>query len=139
VDDRTTMPSESVCQVARSWVDVGSLHTRLFIIFVIFTASVRNILVTPSYMLQSNALRFVSDSEMCLCMYVHCPASNRIVIVGNPFAAAQSVYRTVSVRQKLLTGIFCTVVLKLKLEFAQGHWNSVILKNLTVFMVQNEE
>jgi hypothetical protein len=24
------MSSESVCQVARSWVDVGSLHTRLF-------------------------------------------------------------------------------------------------------------
>jgi hypothetical protein len=25
------MSSESVCQVARSWVDVGSFHTRLFI------------------------------------------------------------------------------------------------------------
>ena len=24
------MPSESVCQVARIWVDVGSFHTRLF-------------------------------------------------------------------------------------------------------------
>jgi len=24
------MYSESVCQVARSWVDVGSFHTRLF-------------------------------------------------------------------------------------------------------------
>jgi hypothetical protein len=24
------MSSESVCQVARSWVDVGSFHTRLF-------------------------------------------------------------------------------------------------------------
>jgi hypothetical protein len=24
------MSSESVCQVARSWVDVGSIHTRLF-------------------------------------------------------------------------------------------------------------
>jgi hypothetical protein len=28
VDGRTTMSSESVCQVARSWVDVGSFHTR---------------------------------------------------------------------------------------------------------------
>jgi hypothetical protein len=30
------MSSESVCQVARSWVDVGSFHKRLFIIFMIF-------------------------------------------------------------------------------------------------------
>jgi hypothetical protein len=29
------MSSESVCQVARSWVDVGSSNTRLFIIFMI--------------------------------------------------------------------------------------------------------
>jgi hypothetical protein len=43
------MASESVCQVARSWADVGSFHTRLFIIFMIFTASVRNILDIPSY------------------------------------------------------------------------------------------
>ena len=27
---RTTISSESVCQVARSWVDVGSFHTLLF-------------------------------------------------------------------------------------------------------------
>jgi hypothetical protein len=26
----TTMSRESVCQVARSWVDVDSFHTRLF-------------------------------------------------------------------------------------------------------------
>jgi hypothetical protein len=38
------MYSESVCQVARSWVDVGSFHTRLVVRFMIFTASVRNIL-----------------------------------------------------------------------------------------------
>jgi hypothetical protein len=43
------MSSESVCQVARSWVDVGSFHTRLVVSFMIFTASVRNILDTPSY------------------------------------------------------------------------------------------
>jgi hypothetical protein len=38
------MSSESMCQVARSWVDVGGFPTRLFIIFIIFTSSVRNIL-----------------------------------------------------------------------------------------------
>jgi hypothetical protein len=44
------MSSESVCQVARSWVQVGSFHTRLLIVarFMIFTASVWNILDTPS-------------------------------------------------------------------------------------------
>jgi hypothetical protein len=45
------MSSESVCQVARSWVDVGSFHKRLVVRFMNFTASVRNILDTPSYML----------------------------------------------------------------------------------------
>jgi hypothetical protein len=43
------MFSESVCQVARSWVEVGSFYTRLVVRFTIFTASVRNILDTPSY------------------------------------------------------------------------------------------
>jgi hypothetical protein len=43
------MSSESVCQVARSWVDVGSFHTRLVVRFMIFTASVQNILDTASY------------------------------------------------------------------------------------------
>jgi hypothetical protein len=38
------MSSESVCQVARSWVDVGSFQKRLFLFFMIFTSSVRNIL-----------------------------------------------------------------------------------------------
>jgi hypothetical protein len=32
------MSSESVCQVARRWVDVGSFHTRLAVRFMIFTA-----------------------------------------------------------------------------------------------------
>jgi hypothetical protein len=49
VDGRTTMSSESVCQVARSWVEVGSFHTCLVVRFMIFTASVWNILGTPSY------------------------------------------------------------------------------------------
>jgi hypothetical protein len=40
---------ESVCQVARGWVDGGSIHTRLVVGFMIFTPSVRNILDTPAY------------------------------------------------------------------------------------------
>jgi hypothetical protein len=43
------MSSESVYQVARSWVDVGSFHKGLMVRFMIFTAAVRNILDTPSY------------------------------------------------------------------------------------------
>jgi hypothetical protein len=42
------MSSESVYQVARSWVDVGSFPTRLLVRFMILTVSVRNILDTPS-------------------------------------------------------------------------------------------
>jgi hypothetical protein len=38
------MSSESVCQVAGSWVDVGSVHTGLLVRFMNFTPSVRNIL-----------------------------------------------------------------------------------------------
>jgi hypothetical protein len=43
------MSNESVCQVARSWVDVGFFHTLLVVKFMIFAASVRNILDTPPY------------------------------------------------------------------------------------------
>jgi hypothetical protein len=43
------MSSESVCQVARSWVDVGSFHMRLFEIVYFAIASVREFLDTPSY------------------------------------------------------------------------------------------
>jgi hypothetical protein len=43
------MSSESVCQVARSWVDVGSFYKRLFLRFMILKASVRNILDMLSY------------------------------------------------------------------------------------------
>jgi hypothetical protein len=31
VDGRNIMSSDSVCQVARSWVDMGSFHTRLLV------------------------------------------------------------------------------------------------------------
>jgi hypothetical protein len=42
------MSSKSVCQVACSWVDVGNFHMCLFITFMIYTASVQNILDIPS-------------------------------------------------------------------------------------------
>jgi hypothetical protein len=48
------MSRESVYHVARSWVDVDSFHTRLFIVFMICTASVRNILDILSYTLYIN-------------------------------------------------------------------------------------
>jgi hypothetical protein len=55
------MSSESVCQFAHSWVDMGSFHTRLVVRFMIFTASVRNILDTPLYVWVFG--------NMCTCIY----------------------------------------------------------------------
>jgi hypothetical protein len=49
VDGRTNMSSEPMYPVARSWVNTGSFHKRLVVRLMIFTASVRNILDTPSY------------------------------------------------------------------------------------------
>jgi hypothetical protein len=43
------MSIESVCQIARSWVDVGRFHTRLFGVVYFAIASVREFLDTPSY------------------------------------------------------------------------------------------
>jgi hypothetical protein len=43
------MSSDSVCQVARSWVDVGSIHMRLFGVVYLAIASVREFLDTSSY------------------------------------------------------------------------------------------
>jgi hypothetical protein len=43
------MSSESVCQVARRWVDVGSFNTRLVARFMIFKAPAQNILGTSMY------------------------------------------------------------------------------------------
>jgi hypothetical protein len=45
------MSSESVWHVARSWVHVGSFFTRSVVRFMIFAASVWNILDAPSYLL----------------------------------------------------------------------------------------
>jgi hypothetical protein len=41
------MSSESVCQVAHSWVDMGSFHMCLVVRFMIFTASVRKVWIHP--------------------------------------------------------------------------------------------
>jgi hypothetical protein len=43
------MSSESVCQVARSWVEVGRFHTRLFGVAYFAIASVREFLDTALY------------------------------------------------------------------------------------------
>jgi hypothetical protein len=45
------MSSESVGPVARSWVDVGRLHARFVLRFMIFIESVRNILDSFSYLI----------------------------------------------------------------------------------------
>jgi hypothetical protein len=42
------MSSESLCDVARSWVDVVSFHTRLFGVVYFDVVSFREFLDTPS-------------------------------------------------------------------------------------------
>jgi hypothetical protein len=69
-DGRTTMSSESVCHVARSWVEVGSFHTRLVVRFKIFTASVRNILDIPSY-LDNSLHKFCRNLHLCAIAYLY--------------------------------------------------------------------
>jgi hypothetical protein len=60
------MSSESVCHVARSWVGVGSFHKRLFIIFMICTASVRNISDLPSYICTLSVLLCINIPGLLL-------------------------------------------------------------------------
>jgi hypothetical protein len=68
VDCRTTMSSESVWQVARSWVDGRSVHTFLFGVVCFAIDSVREFLDTPSY------------AHLCVLMcYIH------IVFIRNYF------------------------------------------------------
>jgi hypothetical protein len=60
------MSSESVCQVARSWVDEGSFHTRLFGVTYFAVASVPEFLDTSSYTHLSNyLLNFQHISVQC--------------------------------------------------------------------------
>jgi hypothetical protein len=56
------MSSESVCQVALSWVEMGSIHKRLMVTFRIFTASVQNILDRLSY--TAKTVRVVPGHDM---------------------------------------------------------------------------
>jgi hypothetical protein len=56
------MSSESMCQVARSCVDVGSFHTCLVLRFTIFTVSVRN---TTSYIVLNVNCTAVQEAVLC--------------------------------------------------------------------------
>jgi hypothetical protein len=56
------MFNESVCHVARSWMDVGSFQTRLVATFMIFTALVRNILDSTSYKKMATVKEYVCFS-----------------------------------------------------------------------------
>jgi hypothetical protein len=58
------MSSDSVCQVARRWMDVGSFNTRIFIVFMIFRASVWNILNISLYCERGNLLHVCVSALM---------------------------------------------------------------------------
>jgi hypothetical protein len=60
------MSSESVRQVARSWVEVGSFHTFLFGVVYFAIAPVREFLDTPSYI----CVQFRSISVLCTNLYL---------------------------------------------------------------------
>jgi hypothetical protein len=45
--DRTTMSSDSVCQVAHSWVDVGRFNTRLVVRFMVLQHQSRIFWIHP--------------------------------------------------------------------------------------------
>ena len=55
---------------------------------------------------------------MSVCVHTAQCETIKMAVVGNHFAVAQPVNRTVLERQKFLTDLRCTVVFKLKLEFA---------------------
>jgi hypothetical protein len=60
------MSSESVCRVARSWVEEGNFHTRLFGVVYFAVASVGEFLDTPSYVLTLTlTLTVNSGDRMC--------------------------------------------------------------------------
>jgi hypothetical protein len=73
VDGKTTRSSGSVCQVAQSWVDVGSFVKCLVLMFMIFTASVQSILDIFSYNLSATEFLKIScfgqlqDAQMRHC------------------------------------------------------------------------
>jgi hypothetical protein len=65
------MYSESVCQAARGWVDVGSFHKGLVVRFMKFTASVRNILDTSSYV-EGLFRKYRLSSKRCIRIHWPC-------------------------------------------------------------------
>jgi hypothetical protein len=77
------MSSESVCRVTRSWVDVGSFDTCLVVRFMIFTASVRNILDIPLYVMQSYSLGRAESSVAADSGLLHCQsfANSRLYFI----------------------------------------------------------
>jgi hypothetical protein len=70
------MYSESVYQVARSWVEVGSFHTRLVVRFTIFTASVRDVLDTPR----------IAQVTVCVSLIDHVSCQKYMHLKGSPVA-----------------------------------------------------
>jgi hypothetical protein len=64
------MSSESVCQVARSWVDVGSFHTCLFGVVYFAVTLVREFLDTPLYMVVV-VVHMVLDVSFCITVSIH--------------------------------------------------------------------
>jgi hypothetical protein len=56
------MTSESVCQVARSWVDVNCFHTRLLGVVCFAIATVREFMDTSSYILVVSTAEFFQDN-----------------------------------------------------------------------------
>jgi hypothetical protein len=76
------MYSESVYQVARSWVEVDSFHTRLVVRFTIFTASVRDILDTPR----------IAQVTLCVSLIDHVSCQKYIHLEGSPVATQTSAH-----------------------------------------------
>jgi hypothetical protein len=78
---------KSVCQVARSWVAVRSFRTRVVVRFMIFTASARNILDTPSYS-QSNGQYRCHKTARCFLRIV----KSIKYLTRSPVCAAYQIY-----------------------------------------------
>jgi hypothetical protein len=69
------MSNESVWQVARSWVDVGSFHARLVMKFMIFTASVQNILDYLCVKHDKTGISCFISSDNAYRLWQHCYCS----------------------------------------------------------------
>jgi hypothetical protein len=107
------MFSESVCQVARSWVVLGSFHTRLFGVVYFAIASVRKFLDKSSYKMLGVAMEMqqwapfapflnykkfrtaVLTIQMCVGLHVKCKILlsdfNQIWILSTDFGKTRNV------------------------------------------------